>query len=323
MEERKAPWMTELETLTFKSKIERIVDSNNGGLPHLIKCSRILQTNSNIKKMRFTSRQVIIRRSQFRRIDLLINIIKSFGCFFALFCFEFLDHFLGFKWIQGLVSFILHWKLSHSLSFSSQLCCVSEHLRKRHVSCDWEKLSTAFCLRDRALSFNECPHYTRLILSRHLYRHTHYWFQDQWISTEKCFLKCIASSCHKRHGTWVDHVSLPILKHKSHGYYRVASIWSFFSLFVKCLLNRRNVLSWNIHAFCFVNEFTTTIWIFCLGNWLNIADNLSVLTGSSSLLFMQIIEISFTRYSLSVIDSGVAYFNSNSVLSSHALCINL
>lgn len=107
---------------------------------------------------------------------------------------------------------------------------------------------------------------------------------------------------------------------------RVTSLGSFLGKFHKRFFNSSDILRWNGCSNDFVDKLATGftfLFFFFVDNGLNIANNLSVLSSTTRLFFMQIIEIRFSSDGFPVVDSRMADCYINSELSFDSFNVDL
>ena len=141
-------------------------------------------------------------------------------------------------------------------------------------------------------------------------------------STLKCFCKRVSSSCCESISGRVNNMSSSFLKYIPYTYDRISSLWAFLNKFMKCFFNSCHILGWDRCSCNFTNKLTFRFCLFWL-NRLNVSNNSSILSSSSCLFFMKVIESWFFCYSLSIIYTWVACFHLHSELSLYSLYINL
>ena len=139
----------------------------------------------------------------------------------------------------------------------------------------------------------------------------------------KRFSKCVLGSQSKCEATWVNHVRLPIFKHKADWCYWISSLGAFLARLMEGFLNRRDILIRDVLSLGFVNKLALSWWILFYWNRLYVANNFGILTRSSWLLFMGIIKSSIISDSLTVINARVSHLHINSVLTSKTLSVYL
>jgi len=120
-------------------------------------------------------------------------------------------------------------------------------------------------------------------------------------------------------------MSLSIGENISASYHRVSRLWSLLCALVESFLDRWNVLVGHIISYCSIFEHAAKI---CIGvinliiYGLHIPDDFSVLTSSSTLLLVQIVERGFSTDGLSIVYCRIANDQIDIVLTLHSFAID-
>lgn len=118
-------------------------------------------------------------------------------------------------------------------------------------------------------------------------------------------------------------MGLSIGEHVVNTNHRVAGLGALLGALVEGLFDRWDVLIGNVLTLGLVHELAREICLLSrLILWLDIANNLSVLSSTSRLLLVEEVEGCFVCDSFSVVDSGVSNDKINIVLTLHTLAVD-
>lgn len=118
-------------------------------------------------------------------------------------------------------------------------------------------------------------------------------------------------------------MSSPILKHITEVNHRVTRKWSLIHQIIKGLLHCSYILWWDARARHIIYEFVAGLLIIGDLDGLYIADHTSVLTSSTRLLLVQVVEICLAADGFTVVDAWCTDLNVQAEFTTHTLRVDL
>lgn len=217
---------------------------------------------------------------------------------------------------------VLHRELAFSGGQASQFHCVTEHLAKRNIGFQDEEVSSGFCFGDGASSFEDACHDFLVDVLVDVDFDVHQGLEDLLVGTDHCLVEGITSGNSECIGRGIDNVGGSVFEDETSVDDWVSGLRAFENNIVEGLANCSHVLWWNVGTNNFTDKLIAGFISFRI-DWLNVPNDSGILTSSSRLLLMQIIEILPLSDGFPVIDSRLTSCALHSKLSSDPLDIDL
>lgn len=217
---------------------------------------------------------------------------------------------------------ILHGEIPLARCEASQLHGITEHLSERDISPHTEHVTLSLSFGDGTFSFHDTSHDWRINVFTTVYLDIHQRLKDLSSGLGQGFSEWILGGDSEGIGTRINNVGGTVFKDISNIDDWIACERALYHKLMEGLLNGSNILGWNWSTNYPTNKLTLSVSQFWISR-LNVSDDSSILTSTSWLLFVEIVEVCLSCNCLSIVYTWSTNLNLDSELSFHSLCVYL